>query len=281
MAAVVRRVLALCVCVVALASCRVDVSVDMHVDPDGTGTIAMQIVADPELIAEIPTIADELATDDIVAAGWVVDGPTATDDGGLTISLSHDFSSDEEATNLLNSLGPPFSQMSMVRNTVGDDTTTQLSGQLGLPDGFAAFADADLIAAVGSVPFADRLEAAGATPSTSMSAALRVALPGEVDTEQTNGTALDDGRLEWAVPLDGTILQMQALSVQSPVADRWWARPLSIIALVALIAWVVFMTLFIGYVAVARWQRSHRRKRRPPAPPVSRRPAERGRSATP
>ena len=168
MAPVVRRVVALCVCVVALASCRVDVSVDMNVEPDGTGTVAMQIVADPELIAEIPTIADELATDDIVAAGWIVDGPTATDDGGLTINFSHDFSSDEEATNLLNSLGPPFSQMSMVRTTVGDDTTTQLSGLLGLPDGFAAFADEELIAAVGSVPFADQLEAAGATPSTSM-----------------------------------------------------------------------------------------------------------------
>jgi len=268
MAPVVRRVVALCVCVVALASCRVDVSVDMNVEADGTGTVAMQIVADPELIAEIPTIADELATDDIVAAGWIVDGPTATDDGGLTINFSHDFSSDEEATNLLNSLGPPFSQMSMVRTTVGDDTTTQLSGLLGLPDGFAAFADEELIAAVGSVPFADQLEAAGATPSTSMSASLRVALPGEIDPERTNGTELDDGRLEWVVPLDGTVLEMQASSVQSPGANRWWARPLSIIALVALIAWVVFMTLFIGYVAIARWQRSRRRRRRPPVHPA-------------
>ena len=271
MAAVVRRVLALCVCVVVLASCRVDVSVDMTVDPDGTGTIAMQLVADAELVAEIPTIADELATDDIVAAGWTIDGPTATAEGGLTITLSHAFSSDEEATNLLNSLGPPFNQMSMVRNTAGDDTITKLSGLLGLPNGFEAFADADLIAAVGSLPFADQLEAAGATPATSMSATIRVALPGEIDPEQTNGTELDDGRLEWTVPLDGTILDWRALSVQSPGDDRWWARPLSIIALVALIAWVVFMTFFIGYVAIARWQRSRRRKRRPPAasPPAA------------
>jgi hypothetical protein len=100
-----------------------------------------------------------------------------------------------------------------------------------------------------------------------MSATIRVALPGEVDPEQTNGTELDDGRLEWVVPLDGTILDWRALSVQSPGDDRWWARPLSVLALVALIAWVAFMTLFIGYVAIARWQRSRRRKRRPPATP--------------
>ena len=258
---------------VALASCRVDVTVDMNVDPDGTGTVAVQLVADAELIAEIPTIADELATDDIVAAGWTIDGPTATADGGLTVTFSHDFSSDEEATNLLNSIGPPFNQMSMVRNTAGDDTTTRLSGLLGLPNGFEAFADEELIAAVGSLPFADQLEAAGATPATSMSATMRVALPGEIDSEQTNGTELDDGRLEWVVPLDGTILDWRALSVQSPGDDRWWARPLSIVALVALIAWVAFMTLFIAYVAIARWQRSRRRRGRPPAAPPSRPPA--------
>ncbi|MGB0114847.1 MAG: hypothetical protein WBP59_16635 [Ilumatobacteraceae bacterium] len=260
----VRRVLALCVCVVALASCRVDVEVDMTIEPDGTGTIAMQLTADAELIAEIPTVGDELATDDVVAAGWTVDGPTATDDGGLTVTFSHPFASDEEATNLLNSLGPPFNQMAMVRNTAGDDTTTRLSGLLGLADGFASFADEDLVAAVGSLPFADQIAAAGATPAASMSATLRVTMPGEIDTEQTNGTVLDDGRVQWTVPLDGTILEWRALSVQSPGDDRWWARPLSIIALVTLIGWIAIMTLFIGYVAVARWQRAHRRRRPPP-----------------
>ena len=38
----IRRVLALCVCIVALAGCRVDVNVDMVVAPDGTGTITIQ-----------------------------------------------------------------------------------------------------------------------------------------------------------------------------------------------------------------------------------------------
>jgi len=270
MAPVVRRVLALCACVVALAACRVDANVDMVVEPDGSGTVAMQLVADAELISQVPTIADELATDDIVAAGWTIVGPAAADEGGLTITFTHPFSSDEEATNLLNSLGPPFTEMSMVRTTVGDETTTELSGRLGLPNGFEAFADADLIAAVGSVPFASQIEAAGATPATSMSAMLRVTLPGEVDPEQTNGTELDDGRLAWTVPLDGTILDVRALSVQSPGNDNWWARPLSIAALVALIAWVAFMTLFIGYVAFARWQRSRHRRRPPSSVPPAR-----------
>jgi hypothetical protein len=261
---VIRRVLALCVCVVALAGCRVDLSVDMTVEPDGTGTITLVATADAEVIAAVPTLADELATDDIIAAGWTIDGPTTLPDGGLTITLSHDFSSDEEATNLLNSLGPPFHQMSVTRNTSGDDTTTRLSGLLGLPDGFESFADEDLVAAVGSVPFADQIAASGATPESSMSAAIRVGLPGDIDADQTNGTRLDGNRLEWLVPMDGTILDWRAVSVQSPGDGRWWARPLSIVALVALVAWVAFMTVFIGYVAWARWQRT--RRRRPPRP---------------
>ncbi len=258
----IRRILALCVCAAALAGCRVDLSVDMVVEPDGTGTITMVATADAEVVAAVPTLSEELATDDIVAAGWTIDGPTALPDGGLTITLSHRFTSDAEATNLLNSLGPPFNQMAMTRNTSGEDTTTRLTGLLGLPDGFESFADEDLIAAVGSVPFADQIAASGATPESSINAVIRAELPGQIDSAETNGTQLGDNVLEWRVPMDGTILDWRAVSIQSPGDDRWWARPLSVIALVALVAWVTFMTLFIGYVLWARWQRTRRRSRR-------------------
>jgi hypothetical protein len=261
---VIRRVLAVVACAFVLASCRVDVAVDMQVEPDGTGTITLVATADAELVDAVPTLADDLVLDDAVAAGWVVEGPAATADGGLTVTLRHNFFSDAEATNLLNSLGPPFSEMSFERNTSGEDTTNRLSGLLGLSDGFATFADEDLVAAVGSLPFAEQLEQSGATPADSMGAAIRVSLPGEVEPGETNGTRLDDGRYEWIVPMDGAIADWRALSVQSPGDGRWWARPVSIVALGLLVAWVVFMVAFIGYVAVARWRRAHRR---PPSRP--------------
>jgi hypothetical protein len=263
---VIRRVLALCVLALAVAGCRVDLNVDIVVEPDGTGTITLVATADAEVVAAVPTLADELATDDIIAAGWTIDGPTPLPDGGLTITLSHDFSSDVEATNLLNSIGPPFNQMLVTRNTNGEDTTTRLGGLLGLPDGFESFADEDLVAAVGSVPFAEQIAASGATPESSISAALRAQLPGQIEGDDTNGSRLDDNQLEWIVPTDGTIVDARASSVQSPGDDRWWARPLSIIALVALVAWVAFMTLFIGYVIWARWQRTRRQRPSRPGP---------------
>ena len=265
---VVRRVLAVVACAFVLASCRIDIAVDMTMEADGTGVITVAVTADAEVVAAVPTIADELATDDIIAAGWTIDGPTPTADGGLTMTLTHGFTSDQDATNLLNSLGPPFTQMAVSRTTSGDETTTRLSGLLGLSNGFESYADDDLIAAVGALPFADEIAASGATPESSLGAVIRADLPGDTDLEQTNGSELSDGSLEWVVPMDGTILDWRAVSVQAPDDDRWWARPLSIAALVALVVWVVFMTVFIGYVAYARWRRARGYKRRPrPTPP--------------
>jgi hypothetical protein len=260
---VVRRVLAVCACAIALVGCRLDVAVDMTVEPDGTGSISVVAVGDAELVAAVPTIADDLATDDIVAAGWQVSEPTPTPEGGLSIALSHDFASAEEATNLLASLGPPFGRMALERNTQGNDTTTRLTGLLGLSNGFETFADDDLIAAVGSVPFAEQLAASGATPESSMGFVMRATLPGEIDGDETNGTDLGEGRYEWTVPLDGTILEMRAVATQSPGSENWWARPLSVLALVALIGWVGFMSAFIAYVAWARRQRRRGRPREP------------------
>lgn len=233
----------------------------MVVEPDGTGTITVVVNADAELVEAVPTLAEELAFDDIVAAGWAVSGPTELPDGGLTMTLGHSFSSDDEATNLLNSLGPPFNDMSVTRNSTGEDATNRVSGLLGLPDGFDGFADEDLVAAVGSMPFADQIEANEATPESAIDAVIRVGLPGVVDTEGSNGTDLGDNLLEWSVPTGGEVLEMRAVSVQSPGDDRWWARPVSVVALVALVAWVSFMTIFILYVLWARWQRSRRRSR--------------------
>ena len=237
--------------------------VDVVIEPDGTGTLSLVATADAEVVETVPTLADELVLDDAVSAGWVVDGPTPTDDGGLSVTMSHDFVSAQEATNLLNSIGPPFAQMVVARTTANEETTTRLEGLLGLPDGFASFADDDLVAAVGAMPFSEEIAASGASPETSMSAVLRAQLPGEIVQESTNATSVDGDVLEWTVPMDGEILTMRAESVQSPGDDRWWARPLSIAALVALIAWITFMVLFIGYVAFARWRKARRYKRRP------------------
>ena len=266
-----RRLLLFGVGVLVLSSCQLDIAVDVLVEPDGTGTITVVTTADSEVIEQVPTIADELVLDDIVAAGWAVDGPNPTPDGGLIVTMSHAFASAAEATNLLRSLGPPFNEIELGRGTNGDVTTNQLGGRAGLPNGFESFADDDLLAAVGSVPFAAEIAASGATPETSMSATVRARLPGELVLAESNAEVLDDGRLEWVMPMDDSVLEWSARTEQAPSQGGVWAEPVSIAALVALIAWAGFMGLFILYVAFARWRKARAYKRRP-RPPQPQRP---------
>lgn len=257
-----RCFLALLLGLFTLTGCQLDVVADVVVNPDGTGTVTVTAEADAELVDAVPTIADELVLDDIAAAGWVIDGPTPTPTGGLTLALTHDFEGKDEATNLLRSLGPPFNDPTIGRGQDGDSATNVARANLGLPDGFATFADEDLITAVGGIPFAAQIEESGADPESSFSAVLRVTLPGELVDAETNAEILDDGTLRWTVPVDGSILEASARSEQAPSTGGVWARPVATVALIAFIAWVGFMSLFILYVAVARWRRARRYRRR-------------------
>ena len=238
-------------CALVLAGCRVDVAVDLVIGADGTGDLTVTATADAEVVEQAPGLAEDLRLDDATAAGWTVEGPTATDDGGLSVTLRHPVESAAEATNLLASLGPPFNDVRLERTTVGDETTVTLSGQLNLARGFDSFADSDLLAAAGGTPFADEL--ASTTPAESMSVVLRADLPGEV--EETTGERLD-GRLQWDAPLDGSSVDVATSTVQRPASGGSWARPVSVLALVALLGWLVVAGAFM--VSVARVRRRRR-----------------------
>ncbi len=271
-----RSFLLLVVGIVTLSACQLEMAVDVVVNPDGTGTISVVTTADPEIVAAVPTLADELAFDDIVAAGWAVEGPIPTPGGGLIITLTHDFTSAAEATNLLRSLGPPFNEVELGRGTNGDVTTNQLGGRMGLPDGFESFADDELVTAIGSMPFEEQIAASGASPESSISATLRAQLPGELVEAETNAVVLDDGTLKWTAPTDGSVLEWSARSEQTPSEGSVWARPVSIAALVAFFAWVGFMGIFILYVAFARLKRAREHKYRPRPKQAQRPPVDVG-----
>lgn len=249
-----RRLVALAACVAALAGCRLDVDARLEIGADGAGELVVTATADADVVQQAPGLAADLRFGDARAAGWRVEGPTATDDGGLTATLRHRVTSPEEATNLLASLGPPFQDVRLERTAVDDKTTWNLSGQLVLADGFASFGDSDLAAAAGGPPFAEQL--AGVTPQDSMSIVFGADLPGAV--EETTGDKRD-GRLEWTAPLDGSSTDLTTRTVQRPSSGSPWAGPLSVLALVLLVVWVVVAGLFIAHVTNARRRRRARR----------------------
>jgi hypothetical protein len=219
----------------------------------------MVAIADEELVQQVPDLVDDLRLDDAIANGWVVDGPVVTEAGELTVTLTHDFASAEELANVLTSIGPPLTRMAAARTEVDGQTTNAINGELVLANGFETFADADLMQAVGGLPFASEFAASGLTPAEAMSFTFRVALPGEL-VEAPDGTETDDGVIEWEAALDGTATSLYISTVQRPAsAANTWAGPLSTGALIALIVWVTFAVAFIVFVIVAR--RAKRRRR--------------------
>ncbi len=249
-----RRLLVSLVGALLLAGCRVDVTVDLIIGADGTGDLTVTATADAEVVEQAAGLAEDLRLDDAIAAGWTVEGPTPTDDGGLTVTLGHPVTSAAEATNLLASLGPPFTDVHVERTTVDDETTVTLSGRLNLASGFESFADSELLASAGGAPFADELD--GLTPAETMSVVLRADLPGEV--VETTGERRD-GALEWEAPLDGSSVDLATTTVQRPARGGSWARPLSVLALVLLLGWLVAAGAFMLSVARVRRRRGARR----------------------
>lgn len=246
-----------------LTSCRLDVVVDVVMEPDGTGVVTVEATADAELVEQVPDLVDDLRLDDAIENGWEVDGPTLTEDGGAQVVLSHPFSSAAELANVLTSIGPPLTQMAAAR-TEGEDgqIVNGINGVLVLPNGYESFADTDLITAVGGLPFGDEIAASGVPIDDAFSFTYRVSLPGELESAET-GTDVGDGVVQWIAPLDGSAVDLYIATVQQPAgAGSSWAGPVATIALVALVVWVVVAAGFIAFVAIARRNKRRRREQR-------------------
>lgn len=251
------------VCLLVLTACRLDVVVDVEMGPDGTGVVTLRATADEELIAQVPDLVDDLRLDDAVENGWEVEGPILAEDGGAEIVLRHPFSSAAELANVLTSIGPPLTQMAAAR-TEGEDgqIVNAVNGVMVLSDGYESFADADLIAAVGGLPFEEEIAASGVPIEQAFSFTYRVSLPGELESAET-GTDVGDGVVQWVAPLDGSSVDLYIATVQQPAGSgSAWAGPLATVALIALIAWVLLAGAFIVVVAVARRNKRRRREQR-------------------
>ncbi len=251
------------VCLFVLTACRLDVLVEVAMDPDGTGVVTVTATADDELMAEVPGLADDLRLDDATDNGWVVAGPTPLEGGGTQLVLTHPFSSAAELANVLTSIGPPLTQMAAARTEGADGQVVNgINGNLVLADGYESFADAELIAAAGGLPFGEEIAASGVPIEEALTFTYRVSLPGELQSAET-GTDVGDGVIEWIAPLDGTTTNLYIETVQQPPGSgNTWAGPVSTVAFVAMVVWIVVAGAFIVFVAVARRNRRRRREAR-------------------
>ena len=235
---------------------------------DGSGVVTITAVADAAVVARAPDLATDLMFDDVKAAGWSVNGPTAESDGGLRVILSKAFQTPAEASTILADVsGPngPLVDIGLTRQRDGLVATFDLTGTVQITGGLAAFADEDVLAKVGAAPYAAELASANQDPASAVTITFMATLPGEVKTTTgaagpvtTNSVGVTSHTLRFAVPTDGSALDITTRS-QYRYPSNSWAGPLATGAWILLIVWIVASIGFIGYVAVARRRRALQR----------------------
>lgn len=244
-----RTALAVCA-LLALGACKVDVTVHVQVAQDGSGMVTLTAIADAAVVAQAPGLTEDLRFDDVVAAGWTVEGPTTTDDGGLKVVLTHTFATVAEATALLqsiNGISGPLQGITITRTDTASQITTFLTGSLRVDGQLQAFADSDILTAIGGSPYAQAILDAGVLPSDAVTFTLSADLPGS-PVQAGSPT-------EWVSPIDGTTLDVAASDAIAQGSTGIWGT-VSTIALVALVGWCLVAIGFIMFVAKARRRRA-------------------------
>lgn len=240
-----------------LAACRVDTTVTLQVDPNGTGEVAVVATADAAMVQAVPDLRESLAFNDLKDAGWSVSDIAETEEGGLQVRVSRNFDNPEQASVLLNSLSGqfgPFKNMSVVRSDKETDSRWDLAGMLEVNGGLNAFADTALLDLIGGAPFEDRLSQSGVDIGQAVGITFVADLPG--DLVSTTGIETDRG-VQWQVSFDGSTQDVATVTQNTAVAATV-ARVFSPILMWLLIAWLVAMALLSGAVVYYRARRSRR-----------------------
>lgn len=251
---IIRRVAASFAAIIVLSSCRVDSDITLAVKPNGTGEISVVITADKDIVAKAPGLKADIRTDDLVAAGWKVVGPADTKDGGITITLTHDFMGPAEATTLLgqiNGTRGPLHEMVITRTGKDTNSTYTLAGRLEVNGGLNAFADDATLNLLGGAPYAADVQAAGLDLGDAVGITFTAILPGKVNAT-TGQTA--DGVISWRVPMDGTPTSL-ATSVTNVDVASSISRFAKVLVLGLMYLWIIGSVVLIFMVLRARNRR--------------------------
>jgi hypothetical protein len=140
-------------CLFALSACRVNTSVTVHVDEDGSGEVTARVVLDAEAVKAVGSgakLADTVRLDDLTEAGWESSGWRRTENGGATLTISKEFARAEEAGNVvaeLNGTDGPLRNVAVTREASKFQTEWTFSGVADLKDlKTGVGGDADLLA---------------------------------------------------------------------------------------------------------------------------------------
>lgn len=243
--------------VALLSACKVETDITLEVKRDGTGVITIVATADKDIIDEVPDLADDLNFTDLDEA-WEIDGPAATDDGGLRVTLTREFKTPKEATAILGGLNGdrgPFRNLAIKRSGSDNKSTFALSGTIDVQGGLRAFADDEVLQLIGKPPFEDTLDYANVDIGDAIDVNLIAKLPGKL--KSSTGVTEQDGKQSWHVTFDGNATTIEYTSVNDDVAASVAGVARTILIILAIV-WVLGAAVLALLVVRAQRRRASR-----------------------
>ncbi len=209
-------------------ACQADVAVEIDVADDGSGVVTAEVVLDAaatEGLADLDLDAT-LPLSDLAQAGWEIEPPMPTDDGGTLVTAQKAFGTPSQLAEVLGDLTGDdgvFQDFALTRTQSFGRVDYLLTGTLEPSGGFDSFGDEELSTALGrslssiavSPPYEASPEDIGFTVTAT--------LPGEFQEEGSNGAIVEQElsvRGTWMTDLSGTRTDIALQSARRSTAAQ-------------------------------------------------------------
>lgn len=267
-----------------LSSCRADTSVDVLVNEDGSGSVAIEVALDQEAASGILDLQGEVGLwlEDVSASGWDVSPPAQGDDGYTRVGATKVFGNPAQLNDIMGELSGDagvFADFGLERTKEFARVRYVLRGTLH-PSGIEAFADDALVTSLGRSLEELLVDYGG--EGSAFNVRLRVELPGHLDeTVVATGQEvlrIDEVARTWQIEIaDTTDTSVVVASTTTGVAALVWRG-------VAVVTGVVALLVALGHLlrvlrpAGRRGRGSKSKKSKPsakgPAKPSAKGPAK-------
>lgn len=278
---------ALVVALVALSAmlasaCRADVTIDIEVVDDGSGVVQAAVELDAEATDGLADIGLDatLPLSDLAQAGWEIEPPVVTADGGTIVTARKAFGTPEQFGEVMNDLTGEegvFQDFSLIRQQSFGRVEYLLTGVIDASDGFDSFGDEELTTALGRSLSAIAVSPPYEASPEDVNFTLTASLPGEFQEEGSNASIVEaPNRVEgtWTKDLAGSRTAVALQSARRSTAAQ-------VLRGVAVVAGVLAALVLFGQVLrvfgsrrrqlqeerarEARRIQSARRRKQPPA----------------
>jgi hypothetical protein len=216
------------------AGCRLDAKVTVKVVRDGSGVVTVHVIADKDLIGRAGNALIDLRLEDATNAGWILEGPADTAEGGRQVALSKPFRTQAEADRVLaelSSTAGPLHGLHLEQKRSFAKITTTLNGDMGLDGGGAGLGDSELVQLLGGRQVLEGTVGENLTDQL-------------VVTVKLNGPGNPVGTVEATGPMDGvtrTPITLKSVELDDVASNARTRAYLALVLAVGAAALVLFL----------------------------------------